>query len=190
MKKRYLRLVRRAFRSLRHPHLRHRKWWQALTRPVSDRALWIPCRDTVASGMAIGLFFSMMLMPFQMVPAAILAIRVKANVPFAMAACWLTNPVTAGPVLWGQFVIGDWLRNSLGVPMPHFIRVVQFEVPHVGMLNAASFILGMITSGVISALLAYPLVHLFSAIMPHHLPVRKKRQREAARTTIRPKPAA
>jgi uncharacterized protein (DUF2062 family) len=190
MKKRYLRLVRRAFRSLRHPHLRHRKWWQALTRPVSNRALWIPCRDTVASGMAIGLFFSMMLMPFQMVPAAILAIRVKANVPFALAACWLTNPVTAGPVLWGQFVIGDWLRHSLGVPMPHFIRVVQFEVPGVGMLNAASFILGMITSGVISALLAYPLVHLFSAVMPHHLPVRKKRLREAARPAIRPKPAA
>jgi hypothetical protein len=93
-------------------------------------------------------------------------------------------------VLWGQFVVGDWLRHSLGVPMPHFIRAVQFEVPHVGMLNAASFILGMITCGVIAALLAYPLVHLFSAVMPHHLPVRNKRLREAARAAIRPKPAA
>lgn len=180
MKKRYLRLVRSAFRSLRHPRLRHRPWWQAVTRPISNRALWIPCRDTVATGLAIGLFFSMMLMPFQMVPAALLAMMFRANVPFAMAACWITNPVTAGPAFFGQFVLGDWMRKTLGVPMPHFIAQVEFTVKGVGELNAASYILGMITSGVVLALLAYPIVHLFSALMPHHLPVRRRRLRNAA----------
>jgi uncharacterized protein (DUF2062 family) len=175
MKKRYLKLVRQALKSLRHPHLRHRPWWQAITRPIANRSLWIPCRDTVASGLAIGLFFSMMLMPFQMIPAAILAMRFRANVPFAMAACWITNPVTTPAVLFGQFRLGQWLRDSLLVPMPHFITKVQFEVPGVGHLNAASFILGMIVSGVVVALCAFPLVHLFSAIMPHHLPVRRNR---------------
>lgn len=119
----------------------------------------------------------MMLMPLQMIPAAILAMRLRANVPFAMAACWITNPITAGPVLFCQFAMGEWLRNTLGVPMPHFLAAVHFQVPHVGNLNAASYILGMITSGVIAALCAYPLVHLFSAIMPHHLPVRSRRLR-------------
>ena len=179
MKKRYLRLVRSAFRSLRHPHLRHRPWWRALTRRVTDRALWVPCRDTVATGLAIGLFFSMMLMPFQMVPAALIAMRFRANVPFAMAACWITNPVTAGPTLFGQFILGHWMRETLGVPMPHFISQVEFTVKGVGVLNAASDILGMISSGVIVALLAYPIVHLFSAIMPHHLPVRRRRLRQS-----------
>jgi hypothetical protein len=37
----------------------------------------------------------------------------------------------------------------------------------------------MISSGVIVALLAYPIVHLFSAIMPHHLPVRRRRLRQS-----------
>ena len=182
MKKRYLRMVRSAFRSLRHPRLRHRPWWRAITSKITDRALWIPCRDTVATGLAVGLFFSMMLMPFQMIPAALISMRLRANVPFAMAACWITNPITAGPTMFGQFVLGHWMRETLGVPMPHFISQVEFFVKGVGELNAASYILGMITSGVLCALLAYPLVHLFSAVMPHHLPVRKRRIRNVVAT--------
>lgn len=176
MKKRYLRLVRMSLKSLRHPRLRHRRWWQVLTKPIRNRCLWIPCRDTVAAGLAFGLFFSMMLMPFQSLPAVLLAMRFRANVPFAFAACWVTNPLTAVPVIFGQFCLGQWMRDVLHVPMPHFLTNVEFHVPDVGTLNMASFILGMISSGVLVALMAYPLVHLFSAWMPHHLPVRRKRQ--------------
>jgi len=175
MKLQYLRIVRRAFRALRHRKLRHRPWWQTLSKPLFQRNLWVPCRDTVASGLAIGMFFSMMFMPFQMLPAALISMRLKANVPIAMAACWLTNPFTAAPALYGQFRLGQWLRDVLHVPMPDFMTKVQFDVPAVGLLNAGSFILGMISSAVILALLAYPLVHLFSAILPHHLPVRKRK---------------
>ncbi len=175
MKKRYLKLVRQALKSLRHPHLRDRPWWRVISKPISERCLWIPCRDTVASGLAIGGFFSMMLMPFQMIPAALFAMRFRANVPFAMAACWISNPLSTPAVLYAQYVLGKWLRETLLVPMPHFLIKVQFDVPGVGELNAASFILGMIISGVIMALSAYPLVHLFSAVMPQHLPVRKRR---------------
>ena len=94
MKKRYLRLVRKAFRSLRHPRLRHKPWWQAISRPLFHRSLWMPCRDTVATGLAIGLFFSMVPLIPQSIFAAILAMRVKANVPMAMAACFISNPFT------------------------------------------------------------------------------------------------
>lgn len=188
MKKRYLRLVRQSLRALRHPRLRHRRWWQAVTRPVADRALWIPCRATVSSGLAIGAFFSMMLMPLQMIPAALLAIRVRANVPFAIFACWITNPLTTPPILWLQFRLGDWMRSVLGVPMPQFLGKVAFDVPGVGHLNAASYILGMLSSGVLLALLAYPVVHLFSLMMPHHLPVRGKRERCGQAGARRPRP--
>lgn len=181
MNKSYLKLVRHAFRTLRHRRMRHRPWWRALTRPLFDRSLWIPCRDTVASGLAIGLFFSVMLIPFQTLPAALIAMRVRGNVPIAMAATWISNPFTTPAILYGQFRLGQWLRDALAVPMPDFITVVQFHAPYVGTLNAASFILGMITSGVLLALCAYPLVHLFSAIMPHILPVRTRRPRRVKR---------
>ena len=195
MKKRYLKMVRSALRSLRHPRLRHRPWWKSITKPVANRQLWIPCRDTVAHGLAIGLFFSLIPIPFQMLPAALVAIRAKANIPFAMAACWITNPLTTGPILWAQYTLGNWMCNTLRVPVPHFtfdalsdwirntlgisIPHFSFDVPNVGNIdignfNAASFLLGMFTIACLAPFLAYPLVHLFSAIMPHHLPVRKK----------------
>jgi uncharacterized protein len=177
MKRRYLKMVKLAMRSLRHPRLRHRRWWQVVTKPISNRALWIPCRDTVAAGLAIGLFFAMIPMPFQMVPSAILSMRAKANVPFAMAACWITNPITMGPVFLGQYWLGTWFIHTLGVKMPEFLSKASFhDVPKIGDVNAACFILGVIASAVICALLAYPIVHLFSAIMPHHLPVRRRKK--------------
>ncbi len=175
MKKRYLRMVRGALRSLRHPRLRNRQWWKVLTKPVADRNLWIPCRDSIAHGLAIGFFFSMILMPFQMIAAALVGIRAKANIPFTMAACWVTNPITVGPILWGQCALGQWMRDVLGVPMPRFMINVAFKAPEAGSLNAASLLLGMITSALLLALLAYPMVHLFAAVMPHYLPVRKKK---------------
>ncbi|MFD2257288.1 DUF2062 domain-containing protein [Luteolibacter algae] len=156
---------------LRHRRLRDRPWWRTLTKPLFDRHLWRPCRDTVASGLAIGLFFSMMLMPFQMIAAAILAMRFRVNVPFAVAGCWVSNMLTHVPIWLAQEWLGDWMRYKLGFPMPHFISKVQFHIPEAGEINAASFLLGMMVSGILLALVSYPIVHLFSLLMPHHLPV-------------------
>jgi hypothetical protein len=160
---------------LRHKRLRDRPWWRALTKPLFDRHLWVPCRDTVASGLSIGLFFSMMLMPFQMIAAAIIAMRFRVNVPFAVAACWVSNVFTHVPIWLAQEWLGDWMRNSLGFPMPGFISKVHFTVPEAGEINAASFLLGMMVSGILLAMIAYPIVHVFSAVMPQHLPVLKRR---------------
>jgi len=157
---------------LRHKRMRDRPWWKRLTKPLLDRHLWIPCRDTVAAGLAIGLFFSMILvLPLQMLFAAVLAMRFKVNVPFAMAACWLSNFVTNPLILLAQLAIGYWMRESLGMKVPGFegMEGNLFGID----FNAASFILGMFVTAVLVALAAFPIVHLFSAVMPHHLPVRK-----------------
>jgi len=172
MKRRYLRLVRQAFRTLRHRNLRHRPWWQAISRPLFNRRLWMPCRDTVAAGMAIGLFFSMMPMIPQSIVAAILAMRVKANVPIAMAACFVSNPFTNVPFWVAQIRLGQWLIDTLSLPVPHFLEKAHMSLPGVGPMSVSNFIVGFVAMGVLLALSAYPIVHLFSAIMPHHLPVR------------------
>lgn len=174
MKKNYLRMVRRAFRALRHRRLRNYPWWRKTTRPLFGRHLWVPCRDTVAAGLSIGLFFSMMPVPFQMFIAALIAMLFRANIPFAAAACWVTNPFTQVPVWLAQFRLGEWLRHSASVKMPRFLSNVEFQLPGAGTLNAASFVLGFISSGVILALVAWPLVHLFSLYFPHYLPISRK----------------
>jgi uncharacterized protein (DUF2062 family) len=180
MKKRYMGLVRNAHRQMRHPRLRDRGWWEVISRPLLDRALWIPCRNTVATGLAIGLFFSMMPMIPQSIVAAILAMRVKANVPFALAACFVSNPITNVPIWIAQIRLGQWLIDVLSLPVPQFLAKAHMSLPGVGTLSVSNFIVGFVTMGVLLALCAYPIVHLFSAIMPHHLPVRKKRRQDAA----------
>ena len=176
LKIRYLRLVRSAFRALRHRRLRHRPWWRTMTQPLFHRSLWIPCRATVSTGVSIGLFFAMMPIPFQMVASALLALRFRANVPFAMAACWVTNPFTQVPIILAQFRIGQWLReSSLAVPMPGFLARVDYTIPGVGALNAASFTLGFITSGIVLSIIAYPVVQLVYAMLPASIKAPKAR---------------
>jgi uncharacterized protein (DUF2062 family) len=181
MKEKYLRLVRKSYRMLKHKRLRDRPWWRALTKPLFERSLWIPCRDTVAAGLAIGCFFSMLLvLPLQMLFSVVVAIRFRVNVPFAMLACWLSNMFTNVPIGLLQVAIGDWMRKTLGMRVPGFEGV---EISFMDLnFNAASFILGMVVSGVLLALAAFPVVHLFSAIMPHHLPVLKRRARRTVKT--------
>lgn len=173
MKKRYLRLVRSAFRALRHRRLRHRSWWRSLTKPLFARTLWVPCRDTVANGLAIGLFFSMIPMIPQAILSAIIAMRAKANVPFAMAACFVSNPLTNVPIWAAQAKLGSWLYHLLPIPDDFFPG--HITVPGVGLVSVATVLLGVTASGVLLALGSYPIVHLFSALMPHHLPVLRRK---------------
>jgi uncharacterized protein len=179
MKVHYLRIVRRAFRALRHPKLRNRPWWQKISKPLFDRRLWVPCRDTVASGLAIGLFFSMIPLIPQSIFAAIIAMRVRVNVPFAMAACFISNPFTNLPFWAAQIQLGQWLIDTFSLPIPHYFDKATIELPKFGPVSVSNFTVGFVGLGVLMALVAYPLVHLFSAILPHHLPVRKRNHKPA-----------
>jgi uncharacterized protein len=169
IKVRYLRLVRSAFRTLRHRHLWHRPWWRTLARPLFHRSLWVPCATTVSTALSIGLFFSMLPIPFQMLAAALVAMRFRANIPFAMAACWVSNPFTQVPIILAQFRLGHWLRESLSMPMPGFLVRVDYSIPGVGPLNAASFTLGFLVSAIVVAILAYPITQLVYSLLPRQL---------------------
>lgn len=174
-KVRYLRLVRRVHRLVRHRRLRRWKRWQPIRARLLDRNLWQPCRDNVASGISIGLFFSMMPMPGQTIAAAIVAVRGRANVPFAVLSCFVSNPLTEPFIRIYQLRFGGWLNDFVGIPMPALGTVnVRFgeSVVH---LNVAEFIAGFMVMGLLLALVSYPLVHLFSALMPHHLPIHPPR---------------
>lgn len=173
MKRKYLWMVRRAYRALRHPKLRKREWWKKLTVPLMQRELWAPCRDTVAGGLAIGLFFGMIPLIPQTLVAAIAAMKFRVNVPFAAAATWLSNPITNVGIWWFQLWIGNRLQDFLKISAPEMLGTLV--IPGLGTVNAATFMLGATVSGIIFGMLAFPLVHLFSAIMPHHLPRLPKR---------------
>lgn len=125
----------------------------------------------------------MMPMPGQTLAAAAIAARSRANIPFAVVSCFISNPLTEPFIRVTQHKFGLWLRDSLGVPMP---KLGEVDVPlgeatvH---LDVSAFILGFLTCGVLLALVAYPLVHLFSALLPDHLPITPPKLRTRHRET-------
>lgn len=187
MKQRYLRMVRRAYRYLRHPHIRKRPWLAALTKPLFERDLWQPCRYTVAGGLSVGLFCAMLPVPFQMLLAALAAMRAKVNIPVAMAACWVSNPLTQAPIWLAQERLGDWIRSLSENPVLHLFDVEKtvFNVT----LNMGSFIIGFLVMGIALSILAYPIVYAVSFFLPNRgkrvTPV-MRRQRMSAHSPSHP----
>lgn len=189
LKRSYLRIVRKAYRFLRSPGMRKRAWLQKTISPMFERDLWHPCRDSVASGLAVGLFVSMLPIPGQMILAGIWAVPFRANIPIALAACWVTNPITQIPILLFQEKFGDFLREFLHIPIHPILEKIQIPLGLLpGMegesLNGGSFILGFLTLAFLLFILAYPLVYFLSALMPKLLP-KTRYQRAKAKVIAR-----
>jgi len=167
MKRRYLRLVRRAYRYLRHPRIRKRPWLVALIKPLYERELWHPCRKTIAGGVSVGLFFAMLPIPMQMLFSAIACMRLRVNVPIAMATCWISNPLTHPPLILLQISFGNWIRQYVEIKLP-FDKEAHFrfmEIDFTG--NPADFFVGCLTMALLVSLVVYPIVYGLSTLLPN-----------------------
>jgi len=109
-------LKKRSFkRSLRNTHI-HSLFGNRAFHPK----LWKSDRRSVAGGLAIGLFTAFTpTIPFQMVMAAVGAMLFKVNMPLALAACWVTNPLTAVPIYVAA-------RNLGKTMLTHFANIENF----------------------------------------------------------------
>ncbi len=78
--------------------------------------LWVRDQRAVAGGLAIGLFVAFTpTIPLQMFLAAVGAIYFKLNIPIALAACWITNPLTAGPIYLASWKVGRYILENFAV---------------------------------------------------------------------------
>lgn len=117
----YRRFVLRLYKRFRHPRKlkqsRLRKWFAL---HFLDKTVWKPTRHSFAGGLAIGLFVNMLIIPGQMPLAALLAALFRVNIPIAIVACWISNPVTMPPIAWWEIEFGNWLSHTLhlGTPPP------------------------------------------------------------------------
>jgi uncharacterized protein (DUF2062 family) len=115
----YRRFVLRLYRRFRHPRIlksnRFMKWF---ARHFLDKTVWKPTRHTFAGGLAVGLFVMMLVIPGQMPLALLIAALLRVNIPIAVIACWITNPVTMAPVAWWEIEFGNWIVRLLGLGDP------------------------------------------------------------------------
>lgn len=89
--------------------------------------LWQFNRRSVAGGVAIGLFFGILLPFAQIFLAAIAAIFLRVNLPVAAFSTLVTNPLTFPPIYYLAYRLGDVLTGSTPVPPE---PVIEAEVAH------------------------------------------------------------
>ena len=98
--------------------LQGNRWLRWIGPALHHPRLWHLNRRGVALGLALGLFFGL-LIPIAQIPlAGGAAVLLRANVPMAVASTLVTNPVTFGPVYYaawrtGSAILGDDGRAQL-----------------------------------------------------------------------------
>jgi uncharacterized protein (DUF2062 family) len=119
MQRHYRRIVIRVYRRLRHPRLlKNNRFMRWFARHFLDKTVWKPTRHTFAGGLAVGLFVMMLVIPGQMPLAILIAALLRVNIPIAIVACWITNPVTMAPVAWSEIEFGNWVLQATGMGSP------------------------------------------------------------------------
>ena len=82
--------------------------WMAPVRPhLQDDRLWHLERQSVARGVAAGLFMGLLMPVAQIVFAVAASVLVRGNVPVSAACTLVTNPLTVPPIYYAAYQIGE-----------------------------------------------------------------------------------
>lgn len=74
--------------------------------------LWRWSRRGVALGVALGIFFGL-LIPVAQIPLSVgAAVLLRANVPAAAVSTLVTNPLTFGPLYYAAYKLGHWVTGT------------------------------------------------------------------------------
>lgn len=97
-------------------HLQQNRWLRWLGPYFHHPRLWHWSRRGVAMGVALGVFFGL-LVPIAQIPlSAAAAVVLRANVPAAAASTLVTNPVTFGPIYYAAYQLGAWVTGQEARP--------------------------------------------------------------------------
>lgn len=113
--------------------------------------LWEFNQSTVTKATWIGVFWAVMPMPLQMVPAVIFAILFRANIMVAIAWVWVSNPFTMLPILYASYYLGC---HALGIEFS--ANAVSANIHHLASnwhLILLPLVLGSVILGIIGSFL-------------------------------------
>ena len=95
--------------------VRSNRWLRWLGPALHHPRLWHMSRRGLALGVALGIFFGL-LVPLAQIPlSAAAAVALRANLPVAMVSTLVTNPATFGPIYYAAWRLGSAV---LGEPLP------------------------------------------------------------------------
>jgi uncharacterized protein len=96
--------------------IRRQRWLRWLAPFMAHPRLWHLSRRGVAMGVALGVFFGLLIPIAQMPAAGVAAVVLRANLPAAMASTFVTNPVTFGPVYYAAYRLGKVVLGENAAP--------------------------------------------------------------------------
>lgn len=132
----------------RHPHLN-----AILGRILEREALWHFNRRCVARGVAVGLFWAFVPVPFQMVFSGFTAFVANANLPAAVISVWVSNPATIPPLAYFCYTVGQAVLGTSSTPydVAWSIEWLSSFLVH----NWPPLLLGCLIVGTTTAVLGY-----------------------------------
>jgi hypothetical protein len=77
--------------------------------------LWHVNRRGIAMGLAVGVFFGLLIPVAQIFFAAVAALLLRANIPAAVGSTLITNPITFAPVYYAAYHLGTWMLGHAGL---------------------------------------------------------------------------
>ncbi len=90
-------------------------------RLLHEPGLWSTRRRSIVPAVAIGLFCAWIPVPGHSIVAALAALALTVNIPVAVLATLITNPLTMGPLYYAAYRVGAAileLSTRTGVEMP------------------------------------------------------------------------
>lgn len=147
------------------------RWLRWLGPSLLHPRLWHFSRRGVAIGVALGVFFGLLVPVAQIPLAAALAVMLRANVPAAVASTLVTNPVTFAPIYllayrFGAALLGEQVPAApahLPLPGQQSVEIAPdagwWESVLAGVLALGKpLLLGLSVFAVSAGLLTYALI--------------------------------
>lgn len=95
--------------------LKQSRFLKPFARHLEHHSLWQFNRRSVAGGVAIGLFFGLLIPFAQIFFAALAAIALRVNLPTAAFSTLVSNPLTFPAIYYVAWRIGDFLTGGAAV---------------------------------------------------------------------------
>lgn len=155
------------------------QWYLAPFAPLlQDPNLWGVRRRNVVPAVALGFFVAFLPFPGHIIAAALLALALRVNIPIAVLAVFIANPLTIGPMFYLAFEFGEWL---LGMdPQPFEFEITMDWVANGFRRVWRPLLLGSVVLGAILSLTSYVVLDLIWRASVSRYTREKRRKRAAA----------
>lgn len=146
-------MPRKYFRRLKFDrHAVARQWYmRPFQRLLHEPTLWNTRRRSVVPAVGVGFFCAWIPVPGHSIIAALVALALKVNIPVAVLATLITNPVTMGPLYYAAYRVGAAIlelstRSNVHIPADSMAEMAAIWQP---------FLLGCLVLGSATAAIGY-----------------------------------